>query len=254
VVSAGRIIKLVLEYDGGAYAGWQRQKGIITIQEVIETALKTMLDEPITIHGSGRTDAGVHATGQVAHFVTGTTYEADVFQNALNALLPPDIVVKEASEAAAGFHARYSVQSKRYHYLIWNRFFRPALMRDRAWHVRVPLDLEAMADALKSIEGTHDFSAFQSSGSCAKSPIRTILQQSLSRDVNGMVCVTLTADGFLRHMVRNIVGTLVQVGRHSKTPSDFSDVLIGKNRSRAGPKAPPQGLYLVEVEYGQQSD
>ncbi|MBI4777208.1 MAG: tRNA pseudouridine(38-40) synthase TruA [Deltaproteobacteria bacterium] len=254
MIGAERIIKLVLEYDGGAYAGWQRQKGIVTIQEVIETALRTMLHEPVTLHGSGRTDAGVHATGQVAHFVTAATYEAGVFQNALNALLPPDIAVKEASEAPSGFHARYSVQSKRYHYLICNRFVRPALMRDRAWHVRVPLDLEAMAGALESIEGTHDFSAFQSAGSCAKSPVRTIFQQSLSEDANGMVCVALKADGFLRHMVRNTVGTLVQVGGHAITPSDFTRVLTGKDRSRAGPKAPPQGLYLVEVEYGQHSD
>ena len=254
MVGAGRIIKLVLEYDGGAYAGWQRQKGIATIQETIETALKTMLDEPVTVHGSGRTDAGVHALGQVAHFVTGATYAPGVFQNALNALLPPDIVVKEASEAPSGYHARYSAQSKQYHYLIWNRLCRPALMRHRAWHVRVPLDMKAMADSLESIEGTHDFSAFQSSGSWVKSPVRTVFHQSVSMDANGLVRVALQADGFLRHMVRNIVGTLVQVGRRTMTPSGFNEVLVGKDRSRAGPKAPPQGLYLVEVEYGQPND
>ncbi len=249
MVRAQRTIKLVLEYDGGAYAGWQRQADALTIQGVLEDALGRMLGAAVTVYASGRTDAGVHAWGQVAHFHTDAEYPAGVFQNALNALLPRDIAVVGAEDAPAEFHARFSSVSKTYHYLIWNKPYRSALLLRRAWHVGRPLDTEGMRRCLPLLTGTLDFSSFRSSGGDDLNPVRTITQFSILETEPGMIRIAVSANGFLRHMVRNLVGTLVEVGRNKMDSNAVRSILESKDRRLAGPKAPAHGLYLVEVRY-----
>jgi len=245
----GKNILLVIEYDGTAYAGWQRQKKEVTIQGSIEKALSQMLNKTLTVHGAGRTDAGVHALGQVAHFHSPASYEPEIYKRALNNLLPNDIVIHRAEEVGKDFHARYSALSKTYRYLILNGSTPSALERNRVWFCPYALDHRVMERCLALVQGSHDFSSFRSQGSETKSPVRNVLEQTLVRGSNGLITITLRADGFLRHMVRAIMGTLVQAGRGKITPSDFQDILKSRDRGRAGPTAPPQGLYLVEVRY-----
>ena len=242
--------KLLLEYDGTAYHGWQRQSNTRTIQGTVETVLKTMTERSVTLIGSGRTDAGAHATGQVANFCVETRLTSDIFLKGLNGLLPPDIVIKDCVLVEEIFHARYDARSKVYDYHILNRSIRAALFRQHAWHIRKPLDLESIRTAMLCLKGQHDFSAFEATGSSQRHAVRTVIDVSLTgRDSDGYVIFSIEADGFLRHMVRNIVGTLVDVGLGRISPEDFERIMMSKDRKKAGITAPAHGLFLRHVKY-----
>ncbi len=240
---------MVLAYDGGRYHGWQRQKRERTVQGVLEEHIQMMVGEPVKVIASGRTDAGVHAMGQVCHFLTRTGLTPRVIQRGLNALLPDDIWIKEAEYAAPDFHARYGVKGKTYEYRLLNRPEPDLFQRHYVWHIPMPLDREKMATALSFLKGRHDFSAFRSAGSGNLNPVRTMTRADLQDRREGLFCVVMAADGFLRHMVRNIVGTLVEVGLGKIGPARFEEVLGTRDRRLAGVKAPPQGLFLVRVDY-----
>ncbi|HEY6011572.1 MAG TPA: tRNA pseudouridine(38-40) synthase TruA [Nitrospirota bacterium] len=245
-----RNIKLILEYDGANYHGWQSQAGTgrPTIQETLEQAIGTLArDEPKT-YSSGRTDAGVHAYGHVVNFHTECAIPAHAWTPALNHALPDDIRVLSSEEVPADFHARFSALGKTYQYRILNRPAPSALHRGRAWHIPRELDLTAMRRGAEQLLGTHDFSAFRSSGCGAKTPTRTL--RDLTIRLSGeFVEITLEADAFLMHMARNIVGTLVEVGQGSRSADDMRRILTSCDRTRAGRIAPACGLYLVKVYY-----
>jgi tRNA pseudouridine38-40 synthase len=242
--------KLLVEYDGTAYHGWQRQSNTHTIQGTIEAALKTMTQRSVTLIGSGRTDAGAHAFGQVASFYVQTKLTPNVFLRGLNSLLPADIVIKDCVLVKEGFHARYDAQSKVYDYRMLNRPIPVAIFRQYAWHIRKPLDLEAMRAAVLCLKGQHDFAAFKAAGSSQRHAVRRVIEVSLTgKDPNGYVIFSIEADGFLRHMVRNIIGTLVDVGLGETSPEDFERILILKDRKQAGITAPAHGLFLQHVKY-----
>jgi tRNA pseudouridine38-40 synthase len=247
-----RNFKLVLEYDGSQYHGWQRQQGALTIQEVLEAQLEIMLGSSIRVRASGRTDAGVHARGQVVNFHSRTRMMVGEIQRGLNSLLPADIVVLEADEVPHSFHASFSARSKRYEYRILNRMLPSALERQFAWHVRAPLALDSMRSALKTLVGTHDFRAFMASGSSVRSTERSLYLAELERPDPDHLTIVFEADGFLRHMVRNMVGTLVEVGKGKWRPRDVADILAGRDRKQAGMTAPARGLTLVSVRYDEQ--
>jgi tRNA pseudouridine38-40 synthase len=242
--------KLVIEYDGTLYHGWQRQSSTRTIQGTIEAVLQTMTGQSVTLIGSGRTDAGVHARGQVANFCLETRLTSDIFARGLNSLLPPDIVIKDCAAVNKAFHARHDARCKVYDYRILNRPTPSALFRQYAWHISSPLDLDAMGAAMLCLKGRHDFSAFEAVGSPRSHTVRAVTDVNLSgRDEDGYVVFSIEADGFLRHMVRNIVGTLVDVGLGRISPGAFGDILISKDRRQAGITAPAHGLFLREVKY-----
>lgn len=247
---AKRNFKLILEYDGSHYHGWQRQKGVLTVQEVVESKLGIMLGRPVTVRASGRTDAGVHALGQVINFYAKTRLSPEDFQRGLNGLLPPDIVVRHAEEVPDAFHASYSALSKVYEYRILNRPLPSALERLYAWHVPKPLDLDRIRDCLPVLIGEHDFRAFMAAGSSVNNPVRTMIQADAWRPDPDHLYFRFQATGFLRHMVRNLVGTLVNAGRGLMAPKDLEAILASRDRSRAGITAPAHGLYLVCVFYG----
>lgn len=247
-MSEMRTLKLVIEYDGTNYCGWQIQGTDPTIQGVLEQALAKVLDGPVRVSGAGRTDAGVHALGQVASFRTSSQLPCDALQRALNSLLPRDVVVQAVQDAPSDFHARYSALGKVYTYRILNRPLPSALRRRYVWHVPSPLDLDAMAAAAASLRGKHDFSSFRAAGSEVKTSERTLTEATMAWAGDEIV-LSFTADGFLRHMVRNIVGTLVEVGRRRRTPGEIVGILEARDRRVAGMTAPPQGLYLVQVLY-----
>jgi tRNA pseudouridine38-40 synthase len=244
-----RNLKMILSYDGSRYRGWQRQKSGGTIQQALEERLRMILKEPVSVIASGRTDAGVHALGQLCHFRTRSRLTVDVIRKGLNALLPEDIFVREISQVEADFHARYSSKSKVYEYRILNREDRDPFQRHYAWHIRTPLDVLEMAKCLSKLEGTHDFSSFRSSGSGNINPVRTICRAEILPGEGGLLRIMLEADGFLRHMVRNIVGTIVEVGLGRVDLSGFEAILNARDRQKAGSKAPSRGLFLVEVRY-----
>jgi len=246
-----RNIRLLLEYDGTGYHGWQRQLDAATIQGVLEAAVARLTQAPAAIIGSGRTDAGVHARGQVANFRTESAIPLRAFHQGLNSLLPKDIVVLEAHEAEPSFHARKSARAKTYEYRILNRPNRSPLYRHYAWWLAPRLDLAAMAGAAAVLPGEHDFTAFRASGSENKNPVRRVLGASWQDEPGGWLSFTITATGFLRGMVRSLVGTLVQVGQGKAPPTKLAELLASGARHLAGPTAPPQGLYLVEVVYGE---
>jgi tRNA pseudouridine38-40 synthase len=242
--------KLVVEYDGTAYRGWQRQKNDPTVQGAIEAALETMTGQWVTVIGSGRTDAGAHAKGQVANFLIDTKLTPEIFKKGLNSLFAGDIVIKDCEAVDHSFHARYDVLSKVYDYRILNRPTRAALFRQYAWHIKNSLDHDAMNNAMLCLKGQHDFSAFEATGSPRSHAARTVMAVGLTaRDADGYVVFSIEADGFLRCMVRNIVGTLVDVGLGKISPKDFGNILISKDRKRAGITAPAHGLFLREVKY-----
>ncbi len=244
-----RNIRLLLEYDGSAYHGWQRQKNALTIQEVLETALARLTGEAIKVHGSGRTDSGVHARGQVANFHTASHIPLKAFYAGLNSLLPRDIAVLDAAEAPLDFHARKSVRSKTYEYRILNRRQPSPLSRRYAWVVREVLDLEAMIQAAAVLPGEHDFSAFKASGGAPGHAVRRVLSAAWHQGDAGRLRFFITANGFLRGMVRSLVGTMVEIGLGKRPPEDLGGLLKSGDRAGAGPTAPAQGLFLVEVLY-----
>jgi tRNA pseudouridine38-40 synthase len=242
-------IKMVIAYDGGNYHGWQLQAAGATIQGTIETALGQILNRPTRVIGAGRTDAGVHALNQVAHFFTESTLELAPLHRGLNSLLPPDITIKEMTEAQPDFHARYSARSRVYQYLLWNNPMRSPFYRRFSWQVHDRLDGDAMRQASKCLMGWHDFASFQGAGSICRTSEREVLRFAVRGRGGGRIIFTVEANSFLRHMVRNIVGTLVEVGRGGMTSAGFRAILDALDRSRAGITAPPQGLFLKEVRY-----
>jgi tRNA pseudouridine38-40 synthase len=243
-----RNVCLLLEYDGLPFYGWQVQPLSPTIQEVIQNALSTITGEEVNLKASGRTDSGVHALGQVANFHTFSTLDADIFRPALNSLLPPSISVLDAREVPADFDSQFSAIRKLYCYRILINKTRSALEPGRSWYFRHPLDVEKITIAGRALVGKHDFSAFRASGGSARTSVRTIGKLEISRS-SGYIFLDIEANGFLRHMVRNIAGTLVDVGRGRFSPTDIPSILESKDRSRAGVTAPPHGLYLVSVTY-----
>jgi tRNA pseudouridine38-40 synthase len=241
--------KLIIEYDGSRYHGWQRQREDRSIQGEIEKALKQMTAESVTLIGSGRTDAGVHARGQVANFKSDTRLESVELMNGLNSLLEDDIVIKGCETVSTSFHARYDARSKVYHYCILNRPLPAAIGRQYSWFIRSALNIEAMRAAIAHIIGRHDFKAFEGTGSARQHTTRHIYSAELEAQDGGLLVFQIEADGFLRYMVRNIVGTLVDVGRERMTPHDFKRILDSKDRSQASATAPARGLTLIRVNY-----
>ena len=246
-----RNIKLVLEYNGSTFFGFQRQPGKPTIQEALEKALSSFFACEMKIAAaSGRTDAGVHAEGQIVNFKTSGVHELWKIQKGLNALLPPTIVVKEVEEVPADFHARYSVRSKVYEYRIWNHPCRSPLIANRAFHASYPLNIVRMRKAAKFFVGKHDFRSFTSVAAIKKgsSCVRTIKRFEIKRQGH-IILMRVEADGFLYHMVRNMVGTLLEVGRGKRRVEDVAAILKAKDRCLAGVTAPAEGLTLIQAVY-----
>jgi len=241
-------LKLTLEYDGTDFYGWQVQPDHPTIQQAVEDALEKIVGSRVHVQGAGRTDAGVHALGQVASFYCAKEIEPRRLQKGLNALLRPRVVVKSIESVADGFDARRDARSRTYQYRIWARPW-PSVFHGRfAWHVYAPLDIAAMERASVCLEGEHDFSSFQAAGCDAANPVRRIYRSGFACE-GELLLYNIEATAFLRHMVRNIVGTLAQVGRGEISPAGFCEILQFRNRNQAGPTAPAQGLFLVAVDY-----
>jgi tRNA pseudouridine38-40 synthase len=243
-----RNIKIIVEYDGTEYHGWQRQPNGITIQEILEEKIASITQEKITLIGSGRTDAGVHAIGQVANFRTESGIEPENLLRGINSMLPSDIAVKDLRDVDDEFHSRYSAKSKVYDYKIHNTDVRSALFRNYSWHLYGDLDLESMRKGSCCLLGEHDFSSFCAANSDSHNHVRNVIACSIAVD-HKTIIVTIEADGFLRYMVRNIIGTLVDVGRGKTTPETFKEIMGSKDRTNAGITAPPRGLFLREVKY-----
>lgn len=241
--------KLTIEYDGTAYAGWQRQPDQPTIQAAFETALESITQTAIPVIAAGRTDTGVHALGQVVSFRSDKGLAPTEWVRALNARLPPDIAVRAVEPVGDGFHARYSARGKLYEYRILNRPERSALDRARAWHLYGPLDIQAMQEAARALLGQHDFSSFEGPRSEADDQGCDVRRLDVLRD-GETVRIEAEADRFLKQMVRAIVGTLVEVGQGKRLPASLKDILHAKDRRAAGYTAPPHGLYLIRVDYG----
>jgi tRNA pseudouridine38-40 synthase len=268
--------KATLAYDGTDYVGWQRQATGVSIQSLLEDALRDLDGREVTVVGAGRTDAGVHALGQVASFFLERQIDAHTVVRALNARLPPDVRILAAVEAPATFHARFHAKWKTYLYRIWHAEVASPFERRYNWHVPAALDFDAMARAAKFVEGTHDFAAFQASGAEAKSAVRTIrncglriedcglcpspgserpdgpigaFKSAFRNPQSAILSVDISGDGFLRHMVRTIVGSLVEVGRGKRHPEWIQEILVERDRTLAGPTAPAAGLFLAAVEY-----
>ena len=243
-----RKIKLLIEYEGSAYHGWQFQTNGLSVQEVLEKSIQKIVKKKTSLHSSGRTDAGVHAEGMVAHFTTVSKMSEDEFMKALNSLLPHDIAIKEVSVVPMGFDARRSAGKKTYRYTILNRSYPSALLYRRCLFIPFPLDISAMRRAKNYLVGKHDFTSFRASNCGARSPVREIFKIELIKK-REFIFLFFEGGGFLKHMVRNIVGTLVQVGRRQIKSSHVKFILKSKDRQKAGPTAEPQGLCLVNVDY-----
>lgn len=254
-----RTVKLTIAYDGTRLVGWQRQAEGDSVQGLIEAALAPIEGGPVTVHGAGRTDAGVHALGQVASVALTCRHDAATLTRAMNAQLPDDVRVLSTEEAAPEFHARFSAKSKTYRYLICNEAVISPFDRAFAWHVPERLDLDAMRQAARALTGTHDFAAFRSAGSDTRDSVRivhrselllssepTLLRRSGTRP---LLVYEVCGNGFLRHMVRTIVGTIVEVGRSWRNPETIGALFRSLRREEAGATAPPHGLFLVGVDY-----
>lgn len=241
--------KITIEYDGTRYHGWQRQKNDRTIQAEIEKAILKVTGRQVALTGSGRTDAGVHAYAQVANFKCETRLDGQALLGGLNSLTDDDIVVTECREVEESFHARYDVKSKTYVYKILNRPTPAAIGRQYAWHVRKKLNRETMRAAISHLIGSHDFKAFEGSGSPRSHTTRQVFKADLIDGQDGVLAFEIEAEGFLRFMVRNIVGTLVDVGLGKISPDEFEYILNSRDRSLAGATAPAHGLFLKNVMY-----
>lgn len=241
--------KLTIEYDGGPFVGWQRQENGRSVHQAIEEAVAAFSGETIVLKGAGRTDSGVHALGQVAHFDLTRERTPDVVRDATNAnLRPQPITILAAEEVGADFDARFSARRRHYLYRILERRAPPALDRGRVWWVAQPLDVDVMHAAAQALVGQHDFTTFRSSQCQAKSPVKTLDRLDVSREGDEVV-VRATARSFLHNQVRSMVGTLKKVGDGSWPVAAAGDALAARDRARSGPVAPPDGLYLVAVDY-----
>jgi tRNA pseudouridine38-40 synthase len=240
--------KLILEYDGTNYHGWQIQPNLPTIQGILESTISRVAQHDVNVTGAGRTDAGVHALGQVANFSTSARLSTEEWLRALNGLLPPDIAVLSVEAVPDTFHARFDAKSKLYRYLLLTRVHRSALSRSKVLHHPHPLDLDAMEAAARALIGTHDCSSFQGSPTDTENPVCTITKLTVDR-FGDEVIFEVEANRFLKQMVRNIVGTLLEVGRGKLKAGEVAEILAVKDRTKAGPTAPAHGLYLVKVDY-----
>lgn len=241
--------KIIAEYDGTPFFGWQRQEGVPTVQQCLEEAVLPLSKCPITMFGSGRTDTGVHALGQVAHFNLDRDIDPFRVQECMNAYLRENpIVVLSAERVPSTFDARFSTVERSYLYKILNRRAAPAIMKNRCWHIMAPLDEEGMNTAAQYLVGTHDFSSFRAAGCQATSPIKTLNYIKVWRE-NELILIECRAKSFLYHQVRNIVGSLFMVGAKRWTLQKFLDVFAAKNRAIAGQTAPAAGLYFWRVTY-----
>ena len=244
-----RNIKLIIEYDGKEYNGWQKQKNKLNIQGEIEKAIETIIGEEIELIASGRTDAGVHSLGQTANFKTESTIQIEKIPIAINSQLKKSIRIKSAEEVEENFHSRYNCKRKTYRYTINNSEQGSAIYRNLEYHMPQKLNFEEMKKAIKYFEGEHDFKAFKASGTSSKSSVRTIYSAKVIDAGNEKIYIELTGNGFLYNMVRIISGTLVDVGCGKIKPEEIKNIIESKNRNLAGKTLPPQGLYLVNVEY-----
>lgn len=241
--------KLTIEYDGGPFFGWQRQDSGPSVQASLERAIAAFSQEAVTVTGAGRTDTGVHALGQVAHFDLQKPFAADKVRDAMNHFLRPDPVAVVAAEIAApDFHARFSATGRHYLYRILSRRARPVIVAGRVWHVPHDLDADAMQAAAQTLVGSHDFTTFRASECQAKSPVKTLDRLMVTR-AGDEIHIYADARSFLHRQVRSMVGTLKMVGEGRWTPSDVADALAACDRTRCGTVAPPDGLYLVSVDY-----
>ncbi|MBL6958334.1 MAG: tRNA pseudouridine(38-40) synthase TruA [Rhodospirillales bacterium] len=241
--------KLTIEYDGGPFVGWQRQENGLGVQQVMEQAIAAFSGETVTLHGAGRTDTGVHALGQVAHIDLAGDHAADTVQNAINFhMKPAPVAVLSAEVVPPDFEARFDAKERAYLYRITNRRSPLALDKGRSWRVPQALDAGAMHEAAQGLIGRHDFSTFRAATCQAKSPLKTLDQLAVSRD-GETISITARARSFMHHQVRNMVGTLKLVGEGKWTAADVKTALEACDRTKGGPTAPPDGLYLVEVVY-----
>ena len=254
-------LKLEIEYNGQRYCGWQTQRKTKncprhsrTVQETLEGAIKKITREKVVLSASGRTDSGVHACAQVANFKTRSLIPPDKMLKALNAFLPDDIVVKKVRIVSDDFHSQFSSKSKIYRYFILNRPFNSALLKGKVYFFPYPLDITVMRREAGCLAGRHDFKSFCASGSAVKDTFRTIKKIQIKKfrnflDNSGVLCIEIEADGFLYNMVRNIAGTLLEIGRRKRKQGELKRILFGRNRCLAGPTAPAEGLFLCRVKY-----
>lgn len=255
-----RSVRLVIAFDGTVYKGWQRQKSVPTIQGVLEKNISLLCAEPVSLHGAGRTDAGVHALGMIAHFHTNAARPLSTFRHGLNSLLPTDIRILEATNVPMNFHSRYSALGKTYRYDFFTGKIMPPVRRLYETHFPCSFDLPDVQQCLKLLIGTHDFASFEGSGSRdplknkGRGPVRTIFRADCKpvTDTPRHFSFFVTGDGFLRHMIRNIVGTLLPTGKRKISPAVFADILHARNRNSAGPTAPAHGLFLQKIYYEEQ--
>ena len=243
-----RNIKLTIEYDGKDFNGWQKQPKKLNIQGEIELAIKLITGETVDLTASGRTDAGVHALGQVANFKTESTIPIDKFAYAINSKLKQSIRVLKAEEVSERFHSRYNCKQKTYRYIINNTQQGTAIYRKQEYHISNKLDVKKMKEAAKYFVGEHDFKAFKASGTSSKSSVRKIYDVNIYEKENRIV-MEFTGNGFLYNMVRILSGTLVEVGMGKIDPEQIPEIINSKDRTKAGKTLPPYGLYLVKVEY-----
>jgi tRNA pseudouridine38-40 synthase len=245
-----RCYRLVLEYDGAGFEGWQVQAGDRrTVQGALEAAIAQVTGQTVRVTGSGRTDTGVHAEGQVASVALAAGPEPAALQQALNGVLERDVVVRELALAPAGFDARRDATAKRYRYALWNASWRAPLRAARTLHVPYALDLGALRAGLQGLVGTHDFASFQGAGASVTTTTRKLLAAELSGEAGGALQLEFEGSGFLRHMVRNLVGTLLEVGAGKRAPESLESLLAARDRRRAGPTAPAHALTLLFVRY-----
>jgi tRNA pseudouridine38-40 synthase len=250
-----RKIRLLVSYDGTDFSGWQRQRHDSTIQGELERCLSLMTREKIDVHGAGRTDAGVHAEGMVAHFATDSAISCHDFLRALNSMLPRAIRILEVDDVDQNFHSRFSATGKRYQYKIFTGKIQPPQLRLYSVHINCELYLPAIKECMKLLEGTHDFASFENSGSRDKSicsgrgSVRTIYNAELIENPPSQLIFQFTGDGFLRNMIRNLVGTLLEAGRKKLSVEEFADILQARDRTMAAATAPAHGLFLKEVLY-----
>ncbi len=248
-MSIEKNFKITIEYDGTTFSGWQVQKNKTTIQGELENAISRILNRKIKINGSGRTDAGVHALGQTANFHAETAISCSDIKKGINSIIKGPIVIRKCELVQPDFHARYNALSKEYHYFILNRPDPCAIGKNYIWHIKQKLDIDKMNKCCHIITGTHDFKSFEGAGSPRPHTIRTIFSAHVETLNNCKLVFKIKADGFLRFMVRNIMGTLVSAGMSKITTEDFRAILKAKDRNLAGQTAPPNGLFLMEVNY-----